>query len=353
MDNRSRFATRQGHLAFAVPGFLVLALALLLFESSANLTTYGFVQIVDDLLAPPERHQAMTPAAVRADDARQTAVRQPIVMLAEAKGRYIWLSTVMLNLVITCYVGASCGRLILRQSGARLWMLGGLAAGLSIAGLFFLATLAEDDVLYRTVYGFTYQSLARSGQIHDHLLGFARTAVSAINVLAVLAPIIAVTAACAVVAPPEQQGSNNPPALVARMRQLNEVLYGGSAILVTGILHMGAWLRWPASLIADRGSRDAVLGVALAITIFWGTAFTLMLLVTYVPAAVYLAKQAHGLFASDDYARTVPDPDGWLRQHGFHLSLEQHLLQFGALLAPVLAGPLGSFLLAPLELIDQ
>jgi hypothetical protein len=78
-----------------------------------------------------------------------------------------------------------------------------------------------------------------------------------------------------------------------------------------------------------------------------------MLIVTYVPAAVYIARQAHVLLATGDYARAIPDAEGWLRQHGFHLSVEQHLLQFGALLAPVLAGPLGSFLLAPLNLVDQ
>ena len=55
------------------------------------------------------------------------------------------------------------------------------------------------------------------------------------------------------------------------------------------------------------------------------------------------------LLATGEYASAIPDAEGWL----IHLSIEQHLLQFGALLAPVLAGPLGSFLLAPLDLVDQ
>jgi hypothetical protein len=270
------------------------------------------------------------------------------------KARYIWLSTVLLNLVMSCYVSLNCGIILYRNpSRGRLFILGGVGAALSIVGVIFLAGLSEENVLYRAVYGFTYQSLARSGYIQDGLLRFTHLAISAINVLAVVAPVIAVLAACSIIAPPADSRSITPDFLVRRMRQLNEVLYGGSAILVTGILHMGAWLRWPASLIADRVSQQAVLGVALAITIFWGTTFTLMLIVTYVPAAISVARQAHRLMETGQYALTIPDADGWLKQYGFYLSIEQHLLQFGALLAPVLAGPLGSFLLAPLDLLDQ
>jgi hypothetical protein len=360
MASSLSFAARHGYLGLVLPGVLVLGLAVLLFESSANLTVHGFTQVIDDLLARSQRHAVGTSApsapapTVAAEHGKQATVRPSLVVLAEVKARYIWLSTVLLSLVMSCYVSVNCGIIIHRnQPRDRLAVLGASGAILSILGIVFLIALSEDDVLYRAVYGFTYQSLARSGYIHDSLLRFTHLAVSAINVLAVVAPIIAVLAACSIIARPVDSRTITPDFLIRRMRQLNEVLYGGSAILVTGILHMGAWLRWPASLIADRASQEAVLGVALAITIFWGTTFTLMLIVTYVPAAVSIARQAHGLLEREEYTGTIPDTDGWLKQHGFHLSIEQHLLQFGALLAPVLAGPLGSFLLAPLDLLDQ
>lgn len=356
MGKLPSFTARHGYLSLVLPGVLVLALAVLLFESSANLTIHGFTQVIDDLLARSQRPVAGAAAesAITAERGKQTAVRPSLVVLAEVKSRYIWLSTVLLNLVMSCYVGVGCGIILYRnRSRERLYVLGGIGAALSLLGIVFLAALTEDDVLYRAVYGFTYQSLARSGYIHGGLLQFTHLAVSAINVLAVVAPIVAVLAACSIIAPPADGRTVTPDFLVRRMRQLNEVLYGGSAILVTGILHMGAWLRWPASLIADRVSQEAVLGVALAITIFWGTTFTLMLIVTYVPAAISVARQAHSLLETGQYAPTIPDADGWLKQHGFHLSIEQHLLQFGALLAPVLAGPVGGILLAPLNLLDQ
>ncbi|MFO0731652.1 MAG: hypothetical protein U0361_11810 [Nitrospiraceae bacterium] len=52
------------------------------------------------------------------------------------------------------------------------------------------------------------------------------------------------------------------------MRQLNEVLYSGSSLLVVGILHMGAITLF-AALILDKGPQEAVLGAGLSITMFW------------------------------------------------------------------------------------
>jgi hypothetical protein len=43
---------------------------------------------------------------------------------------------------------------------------------------------------------------------------------------------------------------------------VKEALAAASAILVAGVLHMGAWLRWPAVLIADKDAHEAVMGKA-------------------------------------------------------------------------------------------
>ena len=225
---------------------------------------------------------------------------------------------------------------------------------LCLAGLTLLATQNEHHVLYRAVYGFTYLTLTQSGIIDGHLLQFARGIVSLINILAAVVPVFAVLAVCSILAPPSKPQQVDPNFLATQMRQLNEVLYGGLAILVSGILSYGRMARWPASLVPDKGSQEAVLGAALSITIFRGTTFTLMLIVTYLPAAIHLAKLRAPIFlTSDTYAKRIPDPDAWLKEHGLRLSLEEHILQFGVLLAPVLAGPLGSFLFAPLNPVDK
>ena len=111
---------------------------------------------------------------------------------------------------------------------------------------------------------------------------------------------------------------------------------------------MGAWLRWPAALIADKDAHEAVLGTALAITLFWGVTFTLMLVSTYLPAALLLAKRAQALLQESPSNQSEPEPAQWLKDHGLFLSLQDHFPQFGRMLAPLLASPLSSLLFAPL-----
>ncbi|MGH7257247.1 MAG: hypothetical protein ACREIM_02645 [Nitrospiraceae bacterium] len=345
------FLSRHGYLFLALPGFLVLSLAIVLFESSANMDVHEFKQILASLMQPD---QSGSSELVLSDSNTTRKISRSRMVLTEIKARYIWLSTVVLNLIIPLYVGFTCGLIIYRaHPRRRLFVVCGVGLMLCLTGITLLATQNEHHVLYRAVYGFAYLTLTQSGIIDGHLLQSARWIVSLINILAAVVPVFAVLAVCSILAPPPKPQQVDPHFLATQMRQLNEVLYGGSAILVSGILHMGAWLRWPASLVPDKGSQEAVLGAALSITIFWGTTFTLMLIVTYLPAAIHLAKRAHDLLASDAYAKRFPDPDAWLKEHGLRLSLEEHILQFGVLLAPVLAGPLGSFLLAPLNPVDK
>ena len=123
------------------------------------------------------------------------------------------------------------------------------------------------------------------------------------------------------------------------MRTLKEVLNAGSAILVSGVLHMGVWLRWPAALVDEKDVQEAVSGVSLAITLFWGIAFTLMLIATYGPAAAYLGSYARELLHKGPYATQISDPEQWLRSHGLFFTLSEQLPQIGVMLAPLLAGP--------------
>lgn len=86
----------------------------------------------------------------------------------------------------------------------------------------------------------------------------------------------------------------------------------------------------------------------MAVTLFWGVTFTLMLVSTYLPAAFILAKRAQALLQADPDTRSPSAQEAWLKQHGLFLSLHDHVPQFGLMLAPLLASPLSSLLLAPL-----
>ncbi|MBD0305186.1 MAG: hypothetical protein ICV76_01355 [Nitrospiraceae bacterium] len=129
---------------------------------------------------------------------------------------------------------------------------------------------ATQNVLYRAVFGFTFLTLQSSGRFSQAFLERVHTIIVIMNVLAVIVPVMAVLAACSVLAPSADGRHPSLEDLAARMRTLKEVLNAGSAILVSGVLHMGVWLRWPAAFVDEKGVQEAVSGVSLAITLFWG-----------------------------------------------------------------------------------
>ncbi len=329
--SRSTLFARHGYLLITVPGVLVLSVAVLLFESSRNMTAADFTNLIRSLIG----------------STHQVGAAQ---VLAEVRARYIWLATVMLNLVVPVYVTVMCGLIIYRvHSRRRLLLVATVGVVLCAVGLLILSqSAATQNVLYRVVFGLTFLTLEASRRFDPGFLSHVHTIVSVINVLAVIVPVIAVLAAASAVAPPDEGQRLDPDYLVTRIRYLKEVLNAGSALLVAGILHMDAWLRWPASLVGDKNLQDGVLGVSLAIALFWGTTFTLMLVATYGPAASYLGMRARELLREEALAEKIADPDQWLKEHGLFFTLGEQLPQIGVILAPLLAGPLGSLLMAPL-----
>jgi hypothetical protein len=272
--------------------------------------------------------------------------------LVEVKARYIWLTSVVVALVAGTYALILCATLIYQiHPRPQLLVVAMVGMGLSAIGLLFLWWLDNSHALYRAVFAFTYDNLRQAGpqRISEGLLRYTMTVVSAVNVQAIIVPVAALLAACSTLAPPVTGRAIDPDHCALQMRRLKEVLSAASAILVSGILHMGAWLRWPAALVGDKHAHEAVLGAALAITLFWGVTFTLMLVATYLPAAILLARRAQALLQESPDKQTMPEQDQWLKDHGLFLSLQDHFPQFGLMLAPLLASPLSSLLLAPLN----
>ena len=85
-----------------------------------------------------------------------------------------------------------------------------------------------------------------SGTILD--LRYAIVVVSIVNVHAMVMPVVALLAACSTLVPPMAGAQPDSEFYALQMRRLKEVLTAASAILVAGVSHMGAWLRWPAVL---------------------------------------------------------------------------------------------------------
>ncbi len=325
-------------LFLVAPALGVLLLAVGLFESSANITLDRFHSLAVHLT-----HGAAMEETPHFDSIR---------FLVEVKARYIWLTTVVVVFVVAVYALVLCGSLILHaHPRPRLFVMGAVGGLLVALGLWFLASLDATHVLYRAVYGFTYDNLQQAGpeRIGPGLLRFAKQVVSVVNVQAVIVPVFVVLAACSTLAPPRDAAPPSPQYCALQLRRPKDVLMAGSAVLVAGILHMGAWLRWPSALVADKSAHEAVLGAALAITLYWGVTFTLLLVATYLPAATILARRAHALLLDNPSGFRIENPDQWLKEHGLFLTLQDHLPQFGLMLAPLLASSLSSLLLAPLN----
>ena len=324
-------------LLLIIPPVCILLLAVGLFEFGSNITVDNFHNLTSRLMYP-------------ASEASKQPF-DPTHFLVEVKSRYIWLTTVVVALVAGVYALILCA-LLIYQSHPRPRLLAVTAIGIFFAsiGVVFIWSLDETYSLYRAVFSFSYDNLRQAGpqRISEHLLRYAMTVVSIVNVQAVIVPIVVLLAACSTLAPPVTGSRPNPEFCALQMKRLKEVLTAAAAILVAGILHMGAWLRWPAALVADKNAHEAMLGAALAITLFWGVTFTLMLVSTYLPAALLLAKRAQALLQDSPSTQSVPIPEEWLKEHGLFLSLQDHLPQFGLMLAPLLASPLSSLLLAPL-----
>ena len=254
------------------------------------------------------------------------------------------------SLNTTVPVGAAilCGLMIYRaHSRRRLLLVAAVGAALCLVGVMTLfQSIATQGVLYRSVFAFTFLTLEASARFSPAFLAYVHSLISIINGLAVVAPVIAVLAACSTLARPEDGRASDLDALTEQMRDLKEGLYAGSAILVTGILHMGNWLRWPAALVGDQAVQDAVRGVALSISLFWGATFTLVLFATYAPAASVLAARARARLKDEAYAKSISHPEQWLKEHGFFVGISDELPQIVVMAAPLVAGPLGALLAA-------
>lgn len=316
----------------------ILVLASGLFEFSSNITVDNFHSLTNLLMHPPSKASEEAFSAIH--------------FLVEVKSRYIWLTTVVLALVAGLYAFILCTMVIYQcHPRPRLAVVSAIGLAFALGGVVFIWALDESHTLYRAVFGFSYDNLRQAGpqRIGEHLLRYVMVVVSVVNGQAVIVPVVALLAACSTLASPISGQPPDPEFYASQMKRLKEVLTAASAILVSGILHMGAWLRWPAALVTDKTGQEAVLGTALAITLFWGVTFTLMLVATYLPAALFLARRAEALLLDRTSHATVPEPEQWLKDHGLFLSLQDHLPQFGLILAPLLASPLSSLLLAPLS----
>jgi hypothetical protein len=263
-------------------------------------------------------------------------------LLQEARARYAWLTAVLLNLLVPLFA-IVCFAYVAFRTLARRQLLGAAsaAAALCIAGMasLFLG-IVTDSALHRVIFDFTFDALGAAERFPDAFLRRVLILISTINVLAVIAPSCAVVAFVATVVPRTDR-LETVADMRFRIRRLRETLNASAALLVSGILHMNTWLSWSAALVENQPVREAIELLTLSVTVYWGMAFTLMIVAGFVPAMMLLRARAVGLYRQTS-GEQAGDTEQWLTEQGFKFSVGGQLPQVAVMLAPLLAGPAAS-----------
>jgi len=259
--NTSPELTSRSFLLALIPPLLILGLSQVLFEIVSEPSQSSVSAALERLShQSPESHD--------------------VWILEEARGRYTWLAMTLLSLVAFVY-GAFAGCQNIWQSHFRnrlplIISLGTTLLGAGLLGLVY--QVQSHGAMYRLIFGFTFTTFSHSGSFDPQFLSNVTIILLMLNTLAMIIPAIIILAASSTLAIPKEEWQPTLEMIAKQMHRLRNTLNIGSLVLVTGILHMHAWLQWPTALMQDPSQQSAVSGAALAITVFWGTSYTLMLM---------------------------------------------------------------------------
>lgn len=327
----TRFAdgfARYRYLGIVLITYTVMALSNVLFESVSVESLSTLDKILD---SSPEK---------------ASPVIDHSVYLHELYARYFWLASALLNICIPIYVVvASCILISRCHCGRELRRVFVLMLLLAATNLWILGMNAEQTTaLYRLVYATTTYALAHSNQFKPGFLQSVDCLITVVNILAFIAPPVVALAFSSTIACGQNGAGLDLHTLPTRMRHLKSCLNLAAALLVIGIFHMNAWLQWPVALVKNQTLHTDYSRTALAISMYWGTTFTLMLFLTYGPCAYTLSQRARALIPRQT-ADNFEETEKWLKSHGLSFNPGDQFPRYFLILSPLLAGPLQFFLM--------
>ena len=135
--------------------------------------------------------------------------------------------------------------------------------------------------------------------------------------------------------------------LARRMAWLRAILYLGAGLLVAALIATRALIDLPGSLFPPSDIPSAIADFGLALQLYLGSTMTFLLAAIYVPPVMILRAEALELARHKRDLGEIEDPRHWLREQRLVGKALGSVYQVAAILGPLLAGPLASFL-APL-----
>jgi hypothetical protein len=314
-----RLVQRNQHLLFLTLPISVLAIANALFELSLEPWKDG-VECVKRLFPSG----GMDPSKLSTG--------------REIGARFLWLAS-CIGLTVTSLASIAISWLTLRicLPRGRCILATLLAVALAIGHLAYLHLVPSS--LKCVNFDLTLGILRGSARFSDAFLG------QQIQLIAYVVIVVSTVAAMFLLAAATSTVNlwRMPARAGIHMARLRSVLYIGSIMLVTGIVNMGAWMRWPVSLFPD-GQASDISAMALGVSTFWGATFTLTAIAAYVPPAVYVQMKAIEDFRRHNPDKTPAEQEAWLNTHKLTISPGNQLVPIAAMAGPLIASPLGALL---------
>ncbi len=308
-------------LRYAVPSILVIVMAFVIFEIVAfDLKNIG-VRISEFL------------AANNSIDLGS--------LIKESNARIKWGTISLLYLFASIFLIVISINII-RQFLTRLPLYVFVGTGVFLAFVWFgyLVYGLSNNEPVSMIFMFTFNTLAKSGRFDGGQLDSIQAVIDSINIFATVIPVFAVIASCSTLVPCVAQGKEGANYYANQVRYLKDLLNAGSVMLLVGILHMSIWLRWPSAFLGDTKLVEDINNFSLAVSTFWGVAFTLLIAAYYIPSARILNRRAKAALADvyDDPAEVRQ----WLKENDLEMSTASQIREIVAISGPLLAGSLST-----------
>jgi hypothetical protein len=268
------------------------------------------------------------------------------------QGRFLWLFMTGLNF-LACFATVAAGIYIVAKVLAgrpRRYQLGfaGSLALLTLLALFFF--LGRDDNISRLVDCPTGYETERL--VNQYLACTATTEMPSVIAVSNWTIALSYTAAFLLVllsgailwpVPSQLQRAEKEKAISERIKLSRVLLYTGMLQLVISTLRLNAAFRWSQSFLppaANNPASKALEHLAATLGSTEAATYTLILVAIYLPALFILRNRACTLINHEE-CPTPPAREKWLQERGLSISISAYVPRLAAILAPLLAGPLG------------
>lgn len=260
---------------------------------------------------------------------------------------HVWAATAVLYLLVSFFVLLSLLRWM-RVRAKGYFAFGYLSiAGLLIGlGISYLTDVDRYNRPIKAVFLFTFRSLQVDKRLYiASILDSINNTLLIINLLSVIVP--AFLCAFGPLLVREPNGAWTEEELMKRVKDARLLALMASIFLVSGVLHMYAWMSW-APVLLNKDGLETVVG---SVAFYWGSVFTMMLGCYYFPILLVLRNRAEAVMVSEE----VPliERDQWLERRGLSLRITNQVPQIIGILGPLIAAPAGKFLATLSELVPK